>query len=144
MLDSLFIFIIMLLIQNNRTLQYQQLTYSERLRKLQLPSLKYRCYRGDQIQAYNYKIINSNGLDDKVPGFFHKVYKLSTKTRGADYKYFSNQCSTNTRKYNFGNRVTKEWNSLSITTKTAPNLNAFKNLLDKDSKRNISNFDFDE
>ena len=119
--------------------ELRECTYEERMRILNLPSLKYRRYRGDLIQTF--KILNK--VDDlRVEDFF--TLNNNTITRDSDIKLGIKYCSTNTKKFCFSNRCAKYWNSLSPLTRRAENLNQFKNLLDKDCRREIFSFDFDK
>lgn len=110
----------------------RDLEYVDRLYFLNLPSLKYRRYRGDLIQTF--KILNK--VDDINPESFF-VFKEGGVTRDADVNLQIRQCNTNTRKYGFGFRAAGYWNGLSSVTKRAKNINHFKSLLDNDPKRKI-------
>ena len=59
----------------------KNLTYSERLKKLNIPTLKYRRIRGDMINVY--KILNNNKEDSNK---LLPLNKSSYKTRGHDRK----------------------------------------------------------
>ena len=45
----------------------------------------------------------------------------------------------NVRKFTFSNRIAPAWNALSLITRSAPNMNKFKNLLDRDPKLLVNN-----
>ena len=62
-------------------LGFEKFSYIERLRKCELPKLKYRRIRGDMIETY--KIIT--GIYDREASPVLKL-NLSTKTRGNLYK----------------------------------------------------------
>ena len=49
----------------------------------------------------------------------------------------------NVRKFTFSNRIAPAWNALSLTTQSAPNINKFKNLLDRDPNLSVNKFDCD-
>ena len=49
----------------------------------------------------------------------------------------------NVRKFTFSNRITSAWNALSLITKLAPNINKFKNLLDRYPNVLVNKFDCD-
>ena len=105
----------------------RDLSYTERLKKLYLPTLKYRRFRGDLIQVH--KIINQ--IDDlKFDTFFTPT--KSDITRNAEYKLYVEYSKTNVRKFTFSKRIEPAWNVLSLITKSAPNINKFKNLQDRD------------
>jgi len=104
----------------------RKLPYVDRLKKLKLPTLKYRRIRGDIIELY--KIIN-NFYDSETT--IELTYAPYACTRGNRFKLFSQHSRYELRKHFFINRVTNIWNSLPNKVTSAPNLNAFKNQLDK-------------
>jgi hypothetical protein len=117
----------------------QEMSYKERLKFLNLYSLKGRRLRGDLIQAF--KIIND--IDDTdVSSFF--TFRQDCKTRNSDSKIFVEHANTNRRKYCFSNRVTNIWNSLPPTSKFTKSTNSFKNLLDSDAKLVEMFYEYDE
>ncbi len=84
-------------------------SYSERLKKLSLPTLTYRCARGDMIEVYKILNIYDKQICPNLP--------LNNKsTRG--------HC------YNFTLRVTDILNSLPVSV-TAETQQSFTNHLDK-------------
>ena len=106
----------------------QGMTYEQRLRYLQLPSLKYRRLRGDMIQMF--KIMN--GIDDLDKQHFFESSKYD-RTRNSGDKIFIQHSKTNTRKFSFSRRVAPLWNTkLTPKTKLSTNLNTFKTLLDRE------------
>ena len=102
------------------------LSYSERLRYLNLHSLKGRRIRGDLIETY--KLFN--GLVDVEWDHFFTSPPCN-RTRNAEGKIFLQRSNTNLRKYVFSNRVANLWNNLCCHIKKAPSTNCFKNQLDK-------------
>ena len=104
-----------------------KLPYKERLKYLNLHSLKYRRIRGDLIQIY--KLI-------KDPNHSSNLIKLSDIkcTRGHNLKLYKETCKTDARKFSFPNRAINDWNSLHSNTVNATNINVFKKLLDEDLK----------
>ena len=81
------------------------LDYTERLKYLRLPSLKYRrIRRGDLIQVFN--ILQ---CDNKEKENFNKYFTLTTskhnQRRGHSFKLYKNHCKSNIRKYSFAFRV---------------------------------------
>ena len=50
----------------------------------------------------------------------------------AEYKLYVEYSKTNVRKFTFSNRIAPARNVLSLATKSAPNINKFKSLLDRD------------
>ena len=63
--------------------------------------------------------------------------------RNAKYKLYVEYSKTNVRKFTFSNRIAPAWIALSLTTKSASNINKFKNLLDRDSNLLVDKFDCD-
>ena len=70
-----------------------KLQYQDRLRYLNLPTLKYRRKRGDHTMVY--KILHDEVLKLAVP-----ILKLSTyqHTRGHNFKLYKDNCSSEKRK----------------------------------------------
>ena len=116
----------------------KNLSYEQRLKYLNLHSLKGRRVRGDLIETY--KIFNN-----KVDVQIDEVFSLSTNkvTRNPNGKIFNEYCQTNKRKYFFSKRITHLWNSLPTNTKFAQSTNHFKNLLDTEKKFIDLFYDFD-
>ena len=83
-------------------------SYSERLRKLDLPTLVYRRVRGDMIEVYKH---------------FHTVFQLHTLVQPKDG---TRAVQSNSFYY----RVANTWNNLPKYVVTAPSINIFKNKLD--------------
>ena len=105
------------------------LPYAERLKILNLPSLKFRRIRGDLIQAF--KIFS--GTDDiKANDIF--TQSSYSSTRNSIFKIFKRHSRTTKRSTTFSYRVTNLWNDLSNNTKQAKNTDTFKNLLTKENK----------
>ena len=119
--------------------EVRELTYESRMRYLNLPSLKYRRFRGDLLQTF--KIMNK--IDDLNTSDFYS-FSSECRTRCANEKVFINRCCTNTKLHCFSHRTARQWNNISSNTRNAKNINEFKNLLDKDPKRLIFSFDFDK
>jgi len=96
--------------------QIRHLSYSERLKKLNLPTLRYRRHRGDMIEVYKIllRIYDSDICED--------ILKLSDNknTRGHPLKLLAQQSRLDVRKYSFAVRVV-----------TAPSVQAFEARLDK-------------
>ena len=116
-----------------------EMSYMDRLKYLNLHSLKGRRIRGDLIEIYK---IHNNLTDID----FNKLFSTcsSDRTRNNEGKLFIQYSRTNIRKYSFANRVAPHWNSLPRSVKFAPNLNTFKNLLDSNTNFNTQLFDYDE
>ena len=104
---------------------FSALSYSERLKRLNLYSLHYRRVRGDMIQVF--KIFH--GIDRLDPDCFF-VKSQHQRTRGHSLKLFTTRCRLNVRSNFFSNRVIQSWNSLPESLVTATSINSFKHSLD--------------
>ena len=101
------------------------MTYPERLRYLNLYSLKGRRIRGDLIETY--KLYN-NLINLTWTNFFTNTeYNM---TRNCHGKIFQHHFNTNLRRNCYSNRVITLWNNLDYKLKTVSNVNSFKNHLD--------------
>ena len=106
---------------------FYNLEYGERLKKLKLPTLKYRRLRGDMIQTF--KILHDEyGYDKSLPPFL----KIATTSnlRGNSKKLFVDRCNKDIRKFNFSNRIVKYWNSLPETIINSKDVWDFEKKLD--------------
>ena len=102
----------------------RQLTYSDRLVVLNLPSLLYRRRRMDMITVF--KIVH--GLEG-VP--FDNLFTFhNTITRGNGYKLFKHFCHLNVRKFSFAQRIIDDWNQLPTFLIESPDILTFKTKLD--------------
>ena len=99
-------------------------SYADRLKALNLPSLKYRRLRGDLIQTY--KIIHN--IDNINAENFFKF--SGSSTRNSVLKLYKEFAKTNTRSNFLSYRVNDTWNSLSSSTKAAKDVLNFKILID--------------
>ena len=108
----------------------KNLTYEERLRKLKLPTLKYRRHRGDMIELYK---ITTGKYDPEITDFirWRKDYSARTNARGNSHKLFAQRPKLDLRKYSFTVRATNIWNSLPDHIASSKTTNTFKNRLDK-------------
>ena len=106
------------------------LTYEERLQKINLPSLEYRQLRGDMIQVY--KIAHNFYDKASVESLFN--FSNNTRLRGHNLKIIK-KC-TNKSKYHrfFTNRVINQWNDLPSNIVNSKTINDFKNNFDKYNK----------
>ena len=107
-----------------------ELTYSERLKKLKLPTLAYRRIRGDMIETY--KILTGK-YDTKSEKFLklRENYTQRPGSRGHSLKLFAQRANKELRKHSFGVRIVQIWNDLPEAVISAKTLNTFKNRLDK-------------
>ena len=101
------------------------LSYYDRLRHLNIPSLQHRRRRGDLI--YLYQILK--GSYDIENHLF--TPSTSTVTRGHTRKLFKHHTNSYTRSNFYSNRVINDWNSLPQSIVDSPSVNDFKTLLDR-------------
>ena len=107
----------------------RDLPYSERLKKLKLPTLVYCRTRSDMIKCY--KILNSI-YNTKVENFrLSESIQNRPYTRGHHLKLFYRRPCTNQGKFSFTNRVVELWNSLPQSIVESCNTDTFKNRLDR-------------
>ncbi len=117
------------------------LSYEERLRKLDLPTLVFRRLRGDVIQVYKY-LHGEYKVDckDMLP------LKHSTRTRGhslcLEKQRHEKGAAGSVRSHFFSQRVVNEWNQLPEDVVSAQTLNAFKSRLDKHWRNHPLRFDY--
>ena len=103
----------------------RRLTYKDRLRHLDIPSLQHRRNRGDMITTY--KILTGKFNIDK-----HKQFKFHhLNTRGHPFKIFNEYSKSFLKSHLFSYRIVNSWNSLPSQVFEAKSVNVFKNLLDK-------------
>ena len=113
----------------------RDLPYKERLRQLNLPTLKHRRRRGDLIEAY--KMMSGIYDQSSVPSFdSHPCNNHSLKIRRPISK-------TNLGQNRFTSRVVNDWNSLPEEVINAETVNAFKNSLDYFFSSDASVYDYD-
>jgi len=108
--------------------ELSKISYTDRLKALNLPTLKYRRYRGDMIELF--KIIK--GIYDYTFVPYFDIIKLSEdsiRTRSNRYRLLQTHCHYDLRKLNFSNRGIPVWNSLPDYVVCAETVNTFKNRL---------------
>ena len=104
---------------------FHNLSYKERLTKLDLPTFAYRRLRGSVIEVY--KILNVYDKD-VTP----KMKIINTSTRGHNQTLDIKRANKHhPQHHSFSHRVINPWNSLPSEVVNRPNLNTFKNRLDK-------------
>ena len=96
--------------------------YSDRLKFLNIPTLKCRRLRGDMIEVF--KIVNCI-YDDSVAPQLPRVE--NSRTRGHAFKLNVNRCRYDLRKFSFCNRVVNLWNTLPDYVVNSVSVNNFKN-----------------
>ena len=107
--------------------QLKDLNYEERLRKLKLPTLKYRRMRGDMIETFK---ILTGIYDKRVASDMFKISETHI-TRGNAMKLCKDRSNKDIRKYSFNQRVIDIWNSLPNNVILSKSVNQFKNRLDE-------------
>jgi len=105
----------------------KELSYPDRLRKLKLPSLRYRRLRGDMIETF--KIVHGYFDPIVAKGLIH----LSDNhiTRGNQFKLLKRRSRLDICKYSFSHRIVDIWNNLPDSVVNATSINCFKNRLDR-------------
>ena len=104
--------------------ELRELSYSDRLRELELPTLESRRERGDLISVY--KMVN--GLDR----IGEDLLKFDTgSTRGHGRKLKKERCMRDIKKYSFPHRVVNAWNGLEEDVVQAISVHKFKTEIDK-------------
>jgi hypothetical protein len=119
----------------------KDLSYEERLRKLNLPTLEFRRERGDMIEVYNHihrydrNVISSNFRQQSRPSRKHKFQLVENRpVDGVRGKQFNS----------FYYRTNRRWNNLSNKVVDAETVNTFKNNLDAEWETTPSKYTFDE
>ena len=103
-----------------------KLSYPERLRKLRLPTLSYRRYRGDMIEVF--KI--THGLYDREAAAGLLPFRDETMARGHKYHLLKRQFTLDIRKFSFANRVVDQWNVLPESVVESETVRSFEARLD--------------
>jgi hypothetical protein len=106
-----------------RVFKFQSISYSERLKRLNIQSLEERRIHADLI--FCYKIMN-NFVDIQRDVFFNIA---TTRTRGHNFKIHKRLAKLDKFKFSFANRIVDNWNSLSHSTVNLPTVEAFKSAL---------------
>jgi hypothetical protein len=107
----------------------RNLTYQERLKKLNIPTLVYRRLRGDMIEMY--KMISGAYDEQVMPPVDTQAEEASYNTRGHRYKLPRNHNKTRLRQHYFKERIVGPWNSLPDKVVEAPSTKSFEKRLDK-------------
>ena len=103
--------------------ELKDLDYEDRLKRLKLPSLVYRRFRGDMIQTYKY-MHGYYAVDLLMTLEKHK------KTRSHALKIHKSNLKKIVRQRFLISGFLKSWNSLPKDITEATSLNVFKNQLD--------------
>ena len=103
------------------------LSYSDRLKHLELPTLAYRRARGDMIQVF--KLTHEEiGYDKSLPPIF---IRSSNNLRGHTKKLFMTSAHRDIRKHSFSHRVINAWNALPNHVVSAKTVKEFEKGLDE-------------
>lgn len=116
----------------------EKLNYSERLRKLKLPSLAYRRLRGDLIETFK---IKKHIYDPRVTeGILNEA--VTERTRGTSEKLFLKGFGCNLRKNAFSIRVVKSWNMIPQEVIDSDTVQVFEGKPDKFLRRQPILYDY--
>jgi len=107
----------------------KKLHCEERLRRLKLPTLKYRRIRGDVIELY--KIFMLKYDSDITLKTIGKCTQRQYDTRNRRFALQQSHIQYDMRKFIFPNRIIPLWNSLPDYVVSSPTLNTFKTRLDR-------------
>ena len=99
----------------------KELTYAERNKALDLPTLRYRRMRMDMLEVY--KIVNSIYDTKSAPKL---LMKEDDRTRGNGKSLVVQRANTELRRNSFTCRVAPMWNSLPRHVVEAPSKDSFK------------------
>ena len=104
----------------------KNLTYKERLKILELPSVEERVRRGDLIETF--KILSGHINTSPMPFF---AVNNDCQTRGHSRKLKVKRSKTVSRAKFFSNHIVHDWNKQPEDVIMANNTNTFKNRLDQ-------------
>lgn len=105
-----------------------KLTYEERLKRMDLPTLVFRRSRGDAIEAYKYM---HGKYSVETGSLLPKHDSSGPRTRSNGLKLKKRACRSLLRSNFFGMRVVNLWNNLPDAVVLAPNVNCFKGRFDR-------------
>ena len=105
--------------------ELKDLEYEERLKRMDLPSLRYRRVRGDMIETYKYTHSKYTVNEDLL------VRNEDSVARGHSLKLQKRYCGSATRFNFYSFRIVDSWNFLPEDIINAPTLDTFKARLDK-------------
>lgn len=118
----------------------KNMSYEQRLSKLELPTLAYRRIRGDMIETY--KIVNGSYDRDVCEDLLTMSEDIGT--RGHNKKLYKRRSRLDKRKYAFGNRVVNIWNSLPADVVNSESVKSFEKKLDNFWKGQSLRYDYKE
>ena len=111
----------------------RELTYSERLRALHLPSLKYRRARGDMVEifkhfhVYDRATLSKSFRPRERPSRLHQFQLMHNRSKDG---------SRGTQSNSFYHRTVDIWNNLPENVVNVGDINGFKNKLDEHWQNN--------
>ena len=115
----------------------KDLSYEERLRKLNLPTLTFRRERGDMIEVFNH--IHRYDKNVISPNFRQQ----SRPSRKHSFQLVENVPADGVRGRQFNSfyyRTNRRWNNLSRQVVDSVSINSFKNQLDEEWKDVLSKY----
>jgi len=104
----------------------KSLSYDDRLKLLNVPTLSYRRARGDMIKVFKMLCMN-DGSKEWAPRFIRPTYD---KTRGHKFKLQKSTFKLNIRRFYFTNRVVDLWNGLPESVVMSESVPEFERRLD--------------
>ena len=113
------------------------LSYEDRLKELNIPTLEYRRRRGRMIEVY--KILNECYDRKATEGLFELNER---ETRGNPYQLKTKKPRLAIRKNFFAVAAVADWNSMPETVLRCDNVNAFKRSLDRHWEHKMFNTEF--
>jgi hypothetical protein len=116
----------------------RNLTYTTRLKMLNLPTLAYRRLRGDLIQVYRIM----HGFTDIQP---QKLFIMEARVdglRGHSYKVQKSRNKERIRQNCFSQRIVNLWNKLPGHIVNSKSTNIFKNGIDSFLSKHIDKYDY--
>ena len=108
--------------------EIRELTYEERLRAMDLPTMEKRRERGDLIQIF--KLLNGMDIVDNKD-LLMRGEIVGRSTRGHSMKLRKGRCLQDVKKHSFPQRCVEMWNELSEEVISAKSVHSFKERLDK-------------
>ena len=106
----------------------RKLTYEDRLKKMDLPTLEYRRMRGDAIEAYKY-LHGKYRVDESAILPRHTTKGI--ETRGHSLKLQKRESKIQLRSNYFGYRIVNMWNYLPEEIVSSSSVNCFKGRYDR-------------
>lgn len=120
----------------------RELSYEDRLRRLNIPTLAYRRLRGDMIEAYK---VSTGYYDERVSDLlaYQRDHIVNDRaTRGHSQKLFKRRARLDIRKFSFPFRIVDNWNNLPESVVSAPSVKSFERRLDKHWKNQELVYDY--